>query len=62
MTQTRAQELVNKAHEMEQRQINKLGRIVYKFYQNDFEGFDLDIFKGEVGKILKKTRVFKKPV
>jgi len=46
----KAQELLNKAKEIEEKQFVKIGRIVYDYHQKGFEGFDMEKFKGEVKK------------
>jgi hypothetical protein len=56
----KAQELLNKAKEIEEKQFVKIGRIVYDYHQKDFEGFDLEKFKGEVKKATEGQKRGKK--
>jgi hypothetical protein len=56
----KAQELLNKAKEIEEKQFVKIGRIVYDYHQKGYEGFDLDKFKGEVNKAMEVKKRGKK--
>ena len=56
----KAQELLNKAKEIEEKQFVKIGRIVYDYHQKGFEGFDLDTFKGEINKAMEAKKRGKK--
>ena len=56
----KAQELLNKAKEIEEKQFVKLGKIVYDYHQKGFEGFDLETFKGEVNKAMEGKKRGKK--
>jgi hypothetical protein len=56
----KAQELLNKAKEIEEKQFVKLGRIVYDYHQKGYEGFDLETFKGEVSKAMEAKKRGKK--
>ena len=44
----KAQELLRKAKEIEEKQFIKIGKVVYDYFQKDFEGFELEKFKAEV--------------
>jgi len=56
----KAQELLNKAKEMEEKQFIKIGKIVYDYQQKGFDGFDLETFKGEVSKAMEGKKRGKK--
>jgi hypothetical protein len=56
----KAQELLNKAKEIEEKQFVKIGKIVYDYYQKGFEGFDLETFNGEVKKAIEGQKKGKK--
>ena len=49
----KAQELLKKAKEIEEKQFVKIGKVVYDYLQKDFEGFELGKFKGEVKKAME---------
>ena len=44
----KAQELLRKAKEIEEKQFIKIGKVVYDYLQKDFEGFELEKLKAEV--------------
>jgi hypothetical protein len=56
----KAQELLNKAKEIEEKQFVKIGKIVYDYQQKGFEGFDLETFKGDVSKAMEAKKRGKK--
>jgi len=56
----KAQELLNKAKEIEDKQFVRIGKIVHDYYQKGFEGFDLETFKGEVKKAIEVKKRGKK--
>lgn len=44
----KANELLKKAREIEEKQFIKVGKVVYDYYQKSFEGFELEKFKEEI--------------
>ena len=40
----KAQELLKKAKEIEEKHFVRIGKVVFDYYQKSFEGFDLDKF------------------
>ena len=49
----KAQELLNKAKEIEEKQLAAIGRIVHYYHQKGFERFDLDKFKSEISRVME---------
>ena len=59
----KAQELLRKAKEIEEKQFIKIGKVVYDYLQKDFEGFELEKFKEEVKKAIEdKKRMRRKTI
>jgi hypothetical protein len=56
----KAQKLLNKAKEIEEKQFVRIGKIVYDYHQKGYEGFDLETFKGEVKKAIEGQKRGKK--
>ena len=55
----KAQELLKKAKEIEEKQFIKIGKVVYDYYQKSFEGFELEKFKEEVKKAIEdETKIY----
>ena len=44
----KAQELLKKAKEIEEKHFIRIGKIVHDYYNKSFEGFDLEKFKEEI--------------
>jgi hypothetical protein len=49
----KAQELLQKAREIEEKQFAAIGRIVHNYYQKGFEKFDLEKFKSEISRVME---------
>jgi hypothetical protein len=49
----KAQELLQKAREIEEKQFAAIGRIVHYYYQKGFEKFDLEKFKSEISRVME---------
>jgi len=56
----KAQKLLQKAKEIEEKQFVRIGKIVYDYHQKGFEGFDLETFKGEINKAMEVKKKGKK--
>ena len=52
----RANRLLRKAKEMEEKTHIKIGQLVDAYYGKDFQGFDMETFKKEVEAILKPKK------
>ena len=44
----KAQELLKKAKEIEEKHFVRIGKVVFDYYRKSFEGFDLEKFKEEI--------------
>jgi hypothetical protein len=52
----KANELLKKAKEIEEKQFVRIGKIVYDYYQKAFEGFDIEKLKGEIKEALSPKK------
>lgn len=51
-----AQELLRKAKKIEDKRFKEVGQLVYNYFKNDFSGFEVEKFKGEVKEIFKMRK------
>ena len=59
----KAQELLKKAKEIEEKHFIRIGKIVHDYYNKSFEGFELEKFKEEVKKAIEdKKRMRRKTI
>lgn len=49
-----AKRLMNRAAEEEEKRYARIGRVIEKYLDKGFEGFDLDIFKKEITEAAKR--------
>lgn len=49
-----AKRLMNRAAEEEEKRYARIGRVIDKYLNNGFEGFDINIFKKEVTEAAKR--------
>jgi len=52
----KANELLKKAKEIEEKQFVRIGKIVYDYYQKAFEGFDIEKLKVEIKEALSPKK------
>ena len=48
-----AKELLNRAKTIEERKFKQAGQLVYEYHKKDFEDFDIEQFKSQVGDVFK---------
>jgi hypothetical protein len=52
----KANELLKKAKEIEEKQFVRIGKLVYEYYQKAFEGFDVEKLKSEIKETLSTKK------
>ena len=58
----KAQELLKKAKEIEEKHFIRIGKVVYDYYQKSFEGFDLEKLKEEIKEAMSPKKRGRKKV
>ena len=56
MLRSKANELLRKAKQIEEKRFVQIGKLVSDYHKKDFEDFDLDQFKNEIKEIFSATK------